>query len=61
MDLKTKQRRDRVACYEKIAGDENTRLELRTWFALQANLLRIIDELAEPDEERISENNIRAA
>ena len=61
MDLKTKQRWERAACYEKIAEDESTRLEIRTWFAHQANLLRIMGNLAQSDEARISENKIRAA
>jgi len=61
MDLKAKQRWERAVCYEKIAEDENTRIEIRAWSAHQANLLRIMGRFAEFDEVRISENKIRAA
>ena len=61
MDLKAEQCWKRATCYKRTAEDESAPKEMRMRFAHQANLLRIMGKLAELDEERISENNIRAA
>ena len=52
MDIRTSQRRERAACFQKIAEDAKTRPEIRAWFAHQANMLRMKGKFAEPHDTR---------